>query len=135
MSIEKILKDLNQSVQDLNASVQALSARLADSPVMPVNEPVTTLEQVEQQMQQAPDATLGKEGVETYIGEQVISLPEMGAYLAEVANKFGTPAQEFIKNTILSTGGTQALSQVDSAVFPLIKEKVAAWVSAAEQQG
>jgi hypothetical protein len=52
-----------------------------------------------------------------------ITREALGQKLAGLAGKFGTSAQDGIKQIILETAGTQALSQVDVAHLPIINQK------------
>ena len=125
--LETEMKKLTESITALTTTIHALHASMGTGLIEALAPVVTLEQQAAAGTAQPEDTTMGPEGVKTYIGE--ITRPELGAYLAETANKFGTPAQDAIKAIILETGGTQALSQVDDAVLGIIKEKVVAWVA------
>ena len=55
---------------------------------------------------------------------------ELTGWFNELTSKYGDPAMEVIKDAILARGGTQALSQVDDRVLPIIKLDVETWVKA-----
>ena len=55
---------------------------------------------------------------------------DLGQHLRGIALKYGDAAQTAIGEIVLARSGTQALSQVDETLLPVIKEAVDAWVDA-----
>ena len=118
MSIENEIKKLNETLSGLIDSIVALNHTAQQLDSKPMLTPSET----------APPETVGAlEDAPPVVEEAPTNLThaDVGATLSVLANKYGAPAQDAIKQIILETAGTQALSQVSEEHLPIIMAKVA----------
>jgi len=102
MSLEKRIEDLTVAIKELTVAVKTLDDRPAQEP--------------------RPQDSI----IETT--HPPITRDDLKEFLKGVAMTHAPDGQKIIGEIILKVAGTQALSQVEEAHLPIIREKVASWV-------
>jgi hypothetical protein len=122
MSIENEIKKLNETITGLTNAVQAMAAIAGQIEPSPLP---TTVGEVEDLVAHEEAEKIAETVAVAVSGADLtpITREALGQKLAGLAGKFGTAAQDGIKQIILETAGTQALSQVDVAHLPIINQK------------
>jgi len=106
---------IEEDIKELTAAIQALTRVLQEAPTQATEAPAPT--QPAEAPAPAPEPVASDCTVE-----------EVRNYLINMGNTYGAPAQEAIKDILMSVAGTQAFSQVSCDHLPHVLAAAQAWV-------